>query len=110
MGEGLGYTGAIDKDEVGDWLSERENLWKGLEDREYGSIKLDDNEFDPFNSELINAVLNPYGLVYSGGIGRFGRPHFFSVNWNAGSIIPDTLLWFPDASLRATLQLPGDDP
>ena len=74
---GLGYTGAIDKDEVGDWLSERENLWKGLEDREYGSIKLDDDEFDPFNSELINAVLNPYGLVYSGGIGRFGRPHFF---------------------------------
>jgi len=74
---GLGYSSIIDKDEVGEWLSEREELWKGLEEREFGAIKVGDKEFDPFNSERINAALNQYGLVYSGGIGKFGRPHFF---------------------------------
>jgi hypothetical protein len=74
---GLGCSGIIDKNEMGEWLSEREQMWKGLEGREFGSIKVEDSEFDPFNSESINALLNRYGLVYSGGIGRFGRPHFF---------------------------------
>ncbi len=73
----LGYSSVLDKDEVGQWLSEREDMWRDLEGREFSPIKVDGSEYDPFNAVQINAVLNRYGLVYSGGIGKFGKPHFF---------------------------------
>lgn len=74
---GLGYDRAIDNAEVGEWLSAREDMWRGLEKREFAAIKVAEIEFDPFDAEQINDALNPHGLVYSGGIGRYGRPHFF---------------------------------
>ncbi|MCB1763132.1 MAG: hypothetical protein KDI27_08365 [Gammaproteobacteria bacterium] len=74
---GLGYACSIDHQAVGDWLSEREQLWKGLEEREFVPVSIAGEEFPPFASKQINAVLNPHGLVYSGGIGLFGKPHFF---------------------------------
>lgn len=103
---GLSYSGVIDNEEVGEWLSEREDLWKGLEKREFGSIKVDNDEYDPFNSERINAVLNPYGLVYSGGIGRFGRPHFFLGELERRVDTPDYSLMVSGRELARDLTSP----
>jgi hypothetical protein len=68
---------ALGKDQVGSWLQGREQLWEELEEAELGMIEIDGERFDPFDSEGINACLEPHGLVYSGGLGNGAKPHFF---------------------------------
>jgi len=48
-----------------------------LESAEFGPVRIDEAEFDPFDSDAINAALEAHGLIYSGGIGALGKPHFF---------------------------------
>ena len=63
--------------DVGDWLTQRENFWQTIEDEPFIDLPLDGEYYDPFDSEALNAALNPYGLVYSGGLGNQSTPHFF---------------------------------
>ena len=65
------------KDELGNWLIERENLWNDVEERPYVPLHIGGDLKDPFDSEAINHQLIPEGYVYSAGYGRFHRPHFF---------------------------------
>ena len=74
---GLAYTEALDREEVGDWLSEREALWEELEAAEYRPLVLGGARYDPFDAEGLNARLREYRLVYSGGLVQGGRPQFF---------------------------------
>jgi hypothetical protein len=74
---GLGFDAELDNDEVGAWLSDRESLWKGLEARDFEPIRIGDRVLDPFDESSINPLLLQQGLVYSGGVGAFGKPHFF---------------------------------
>ncbi len=62
--------------ELGGWIARREACWNELEESEFGLLPLEGG-LDPFDNAAINAVLAPHGLVYSGGIGRWGKPHFF---------------------------------
>ena len=73
----LDFTQSLSNDEVGDWLTEREQFWAGLEDLEYNPIKIDGRKYDPFDFQGINRALSLHGLVYSSGVGRSGRTHFF---------------------------------
>jgi hypothetical protein len=75
--KGLPYGAALAKDHVGSWLQAREQLWEELADAELAPIEIDSDHFDPFDAEGINARLEPHGLVYSGGLGSQGKPHFF---------------------------------
>ncbi len=75
--KGLGFTARLGNEEIGAWLSEREGLWQGLEGREFEPVKLFGREYDPLEDGLINDALAEFGLVYSGGLGNSGRPHFF---------------------------------
>jgi len=63
--------------DVGDWLTQRENFWQAIEDEPFIDLPLDGEYYDPFDSAALNAALNPYGLVYSGGLGNQSTPHFF---------------------------------
>lgn len=74
---GLGFSDSLDNEAVGRWLSQREMLWDGLDEKAFVPVELPGAALDPFDSEGVNALLNPQGLVYSGGLGRFGKPHFF---------------------------------
>lgn len=74
---GLGFDVSLSMDEVGDWLTEREQLWSELQDQEFAPLQIDGRDYDPFDVTAINGVLLPQGLAYSGGIGNSGRPHFF---------------------------------
>lgn len=65
------------KEEVGAWLTRREAHWNRLEDAPFERLPIDGEVFDPFDVESINRRLNPHGLAYGGGYGRFGKPHFF---------------------------------
>ena len=71
------YKQALSTDDIGEWLTQRENLWDEIEDEDYAHIKLDSDHYDPFDSAAINEKLLEQGLVYSGGIGQKGKPHFF---------------------------------
>lgn len=75
--QGLGFEAPLDNDEVGAWLSDRESLWKGLEAQDFEPIRIGTRVLDPFDEAAINPLLREYGLVYSGGIGAYGKPHFF---------------------------------
>ena len=74
---GLGFADTLAQSEVGDWLSDRESLWAELGESEFQPLAIDGREFDPFDARSINQALADHGLVYSGGLGYAGRPHFF---------------------------------
>ena len=43
----------------------------------FSPLRINNETFEPFESEQINLRLNPLGYVYSGGIGIFHKPYFF---------------------------------
>lgn len=70
------FGARLPRDELGDWLNARENLWDKIEEEDFTPIPLDASEIDPFEAEDINRALIPLGLVYSSGLGHFRKPHF----------------------------------
>jgi Family of unknown function (DUF6866) C-terminal domain/Family of unknown function (DUF6866) N-terminal domain len=73
----LGLTVKLSQQAVGDWVAQREDMWRQLEQDDIAPLKIGGRQFDAFDDEGINGELLPHGLVYSGGHGRFGKPHFF---------------------------------
>jgi hypothetical protein len=73
----LPYGAPLAKDDVGDWLAAREELWEGLEDAELKPLSIHGRDYDPFDAAAINASLADEGLVYSSGLGNRAKPHFF---------------------------------
>lgn len=67
----------LPREELGCWISEREALWDGLQTDALERLPVGAHSYDAFELDAINAALVPQGLVYSGGYGRFGKPHFF---------------------------------
>ncbi|NNJ96493.1 MAG: hypothetical protein HKP12_04980 [Gammaproteobacteria bacterium] len=74
------FGASLTRDDVGKWLSEREQLWADIEDQDYAHLDLDGERYDPFHSDHINTKLLEHGLVYSAGIGQKSKPHFFLAN------------------------------
>ena len=73
----LPFTHALPRDELGDWLKEREQAWDRIEADEFGPLPLSRGEIDPFDAEAANRELLPQGCVYSAGYGRMQKPVFF---------------------------------
>ncbi len=67
----------LPRQELGSWISEREALWDGLQADALERLMVGARSYDAFDVAAINAALVPQGLVYGGGYGRFGKPHFF---------------------------------
>ena len=74
---GYCFGDSLPKEELTQWMSDRERLWDDLEDKSYQALPLNNKTFDPFEDQSINEILTPQGLVYSGGIGQRGTAHFF---------------------------------
>jgi hypothetical protein len=68
---------ALPRQELGSWISEREALWDGVLADGLEPLYLGRHSYGAFDVAAINAALVPQGLVYGGGYGRFGKPHFF---------------------------------
>lgn len=75
--QGYALTDVLSGEAVGQWVEHREQLWESLARQDYGCLPLHPHCYDPFDNEAINETLTPLGLVYSGGYGGFGKPHFF---------------------------------
>lgn len=74
---GIPLAQSVPRDALGAWLSEREAHWERLEHSAFNALSLGGRHHDPFDIGAINAALEPHGLVYGAGYGRFGAPHFF---------------------------------
>lgn len=70
------YGARLPRDELGDWLNARENLWNTVEEEDFLPLPLGEDGIDPFDIEAVNRALLPQGLVYSSGLGQFRKPHF----------------------------------
>lgn len=68
---------ALPRQELGTWIAEREALWDELQTEDLEPLRVGERSFGAFEVDAINAALVPQGLVYGGGYGRFGKPHFF---------------------------------
>lgn len=71
------FSGSLPNQDVGEWLQERERMWNAIEASPFEPLPLESGPQDPFDTERVNAELLPQGYVYSGGYGRFSKPHFF---------------------------------
>ncbi len=75
--QGIDFETMLTTDDVGDWLTNREGVWNELEEQDYKHLEVDQQRFEPFDNELINAFLDKKNLVYNAGLGIRCRPHFF---------------------------------
>ncbi len=75
--KGYQCTDTMSKEEVGEWVTQRELLWTSLEKQSFKPIQIDGQSFHPFDTDAINESLLPHSMVYSGGIGARCVPHFF---------------------------------
>ena len=73
----------VDRDRLGDWITEKENRWDDLESESYIDLPLLGQSYEYFDNTAINDVLNPLGYVYSGGLGRRSRPVFYVADLEA---------------------------
>ncbi len=65
------------KEHLSRWLTQREMFWEDYEERDYQPIPIGNVLFDPFDIHGINQLLEQNGMVYGGGLGRWGKPNFF---------------------------------
>lgn len=75
--KGYPYTASLSHSEVGDWLTEREQLWERLEQEDFAPVEIEGIRYDPFDSAAINRQLGKHRLLYSAGYGYKAKPHFF---------------------------------
>jgi len=73
----LPYGATLPREDVGNWLTERESLWETLEQEEFLPLEIDGKVYDPFASDAINDALGKHKLLYSAGYGNKSKPHFF---------------------------------
>jgi len=73
----LPFTKSIKNDDVGQWLTQREALWDGIDEKPLTNLQINGEPYDLFDSEKINQRLESHQLVYSGGYGLYGKPVFF---------------------------------
>ncbi|MDH5485365.1 MAG: hypothetical protein OEY43_09050 [Gammaproteobacteria bacterium] len=93
-------------DEVGQWLTGREQLWDELEDNAYAALEINGRSIDPFESRQVNAEINAQGLVYSGGYGLHGKPVFFLAELEHMQILDDYTLYVSSRELARDLAAP----
>ena len=74
---GRGFNSPINKEQLGQWLIEREGLWLDIEGQEFQALDIEGNRYEPFDIQSINQRLETHGLVYSAGYGNKLHPHFF---------------------------------
>lgn len=76
----LPYFVRVPQDDLGSWLTAREQMWEQMEAAPLAPVPLAGGSADPFDIDRINEELVPRGYVYSAGYGRFNKPLFFLGN------------------------------
>lgn len=96
----------LSNDDIGQWLTEREQLWEQLENQEYSALNINGTLVDAFETRAINNLINPQGLVYSGGYGHYGKPVFFLAELQHKQIQDDFTIYVTGRELARDLAAP----
>lgn len=96
----------ISRDDIGKWLTEREQQWDELEDQNYQPLEINGTEINPFESQQANDLLNPQNLVYSGGYGMLGKPVFFLAELERKETFDDYTIYISSTELARDLAAP----
>jgi len=72
----------LPRQELGSWISQARGAVGRAAGDDLEPLRVGEHSYDAFDVDAINAALVPQGLVYGGGYGRFGKPHFFLRNWS----------------------------
>lgn len=102
----LPQSETLAREQVGQWMTEREQLWDQLEEEAYAPVRLGEQEWQPFAAADINDTLVPQGLVYSSGIGVFGKPLFFLGRLAEQRQLPGATVYISDEELARDLVAP----
>jgi hypothetical protein len=103
---GYSYSDQLPKDEVGNWLRERESLWESVEKQEFKPLNIDRRHFEPFDVETVNSELNPNGLIYGAGLGYSSNPHFFLAELEQSHQVGDRTIYVAGRELARDLTSP----
>lgn len=103
---GLPFGATLPRDDLADWLTDREAHWEQLEHEEFQRVPAGGQQFDPFDAPAINAALNPLGYVYSSGYGRSMKPVFFLGTLETRRQIDNYLLLVSGTELARDLAAP----
>ena len=66
-----------DSSEILDWIDAKETRWETFAENEYAPLTLDGQTFDLFDTDGINAVLEPHKIYYGAGYAHSLKPTFF---------------------------------
>ena len=66
-----------DSSEILDWIDAKETRWETFAENEYAPLILDGQTFDLFDTDGINAVLEPHKIYYGAGYAHSLKPTFF---------------------------------
>jgi hypothetical protein len=80
------WEGVAERD-ISDWIGQREALWEELSEEELSPIRIEGDEFEPFEAERINARLIERELLYGAGYGLYGKPVFFLADLYAHEVL-----------------------
>ena len=69
----------VEKDsaEILQWIGDKEEEWEKLVEKNYNDITILGRQYDPFETQRINRVLEPHGLLYGAGYVHSLKPTFF---------------------------------
>jgi hypothetical protein len=74
---GLKLWEGIPHKEISEWMSEREVIWKELQDKDLEDIVIGETAYGPFEVARINTTLEKENLIYGAGYGLRMKPSFF---------------------------------
>lgn len=73
----LAINAVLDKQALGEWIVQLEELWQNLDFNDFININIDNKKLAPFDLDKINPLLQKYNLYYGAGYGVAGKPQFF---------------------------------
>ena len=102
----LPFGKPLSNDDIGQWLTEREQLWQHLENKDYSTLEINGTRVDAFESRAVNDLINAQGLVYSGGYGNYGKPIFFLAELQTRHTQDDYTIYVTGRELARDLAAP----
>lgn len=94
--------------EVLEWIGRREALWESLEKARFQPLTINGQQFDPFDTESINALLLRHNFFYGAGYAHSLKPTFFMAEIKKRQTVRGRTVWhLGRESARDLLTLPA---
>ncbi|MGB9715500.1 MAG: Sfum_1244 family protein, partial [Thermodesulfovibrionales bacterium] len=75
--KGLKLWERVPQEDISEWMSEKENIWKELQNKELEDLIIGGSVFGPFEVSDINKRLEEENIIYGAGYGIRKKPSFF---------------------------------